>query len=34
MKFSKRISDMQFSPIRKLAPYAAEAKSKGIHVFI
>ncbi|KEJ01063.1 aspartate aminotransferase [Clostridium botulinum A2B7 92] len=33
MKFSKRISDMQFSPIRKLAPYAAEAKNKGIHVF-
>ena len=33
MKFSKRISDMQFSPIRKLAPYATEAKNKGIHVF-
>lgn len=33
MKFSERISKMQFSPIRKLAPYAAEAKKKGIHVY-
>ncbi|WP_050607504.1 pyridoxal phosphate-dependent aminotransferase [Clostridium niameyense] len=33
MNFSERISKMQFSPIRKLAPYAAEAKKKGIHVY-
>ena len=29
MKFSQRICSMQASPIRKLAPYAAEAKEKG-----
>lgn len=33
MKFSKRISDMQFSPIRKLAPYAEIAKEKGVEVY-
>lgn len=33
MKLSNRIQDMQFSPIRKLAPYAEEAKKKGIKVF-
>ncbi|MBU5590682.1 pyridoxal phosphate-dependent aminotransferase [Clostridium sp. MSJ-4] len=33
MNFSKRIQSMQFSPIRKLTPYAEEAKSKGKHVF-
>ena len=33
MKVSRRISDMQFSPIRKLAPYAEEAKKKGIKVY-
>lgn len=33
MKLSNRIQNMQFSPIRKLAPYAAEAKKKGIHVY-
>lgn len=33
MKVSTRISNMQFSPIRKLAPYANESKSKGIHVY-
>ena len=32
MKLSNRISNMQFSPIRKLAPYAAEAKKRGIKV--
>lgn len=33
MEFSKRILDMQFSPIRKLAPFAEEAKTKGKKVY-
>jgi aspartate aminotransferase len=33
MKLSNRILNMQFSPIRKLAPYAAEAKKRGIKVY-
>lgn len=33
MKLSKIILDMEFSPIRKLAPYAAEAKKRGTHVY-
>ncbi|MFL0196391.1 pyridoxal phosphate-dependent aminotransferase [Clostridium sp. WILCCON 0269] len=33
MKLSNRILNMQFSPIRKLAPYAAEAKKKGMKVY-
>ncbi|MBN2051765.1 MAG: aminotransferase class I/II-fold pyridoxal phosphate-dependent enzyme, partial [Spirochaetales bacterium] len=33
MTISKRLADMQASPIRKLAPYAAEAKSRGIHIY-
>jgi len=33
MKVSKRISTMQFSPIRKLAPFAEEAKKKGVKVY-
>lgn len=33
MKLSNRILGMQFSPIRKLAPYATEAKKRGIHVY-
>lgn len=33
MKLSSRILNMQFSPIRKLAPYAAEAKKRGIKVY-
>lgn len=33
MQLSKRIESMQFSPIRKLAPYAEEAKKKGIKVY-
>lgn len=33
MKLSNRILNMQFSPIRKLAPYASEAKKKGIKVY-
>jgi len=33
MKVSKRISAMQFSPIRKLAPFAEEAKKKGVKVY-
>ncbi|AZV57068.1 pyridoxal phosphate-dependent aminotransferase [Clostridium sp. AWRP] len=33
MKLSDRILNMQFSPIRKLAPYAAEAKKRGIKVY-
>lgn len=32
MKLSNRISEMQFSPIRKLAPYAADAKKRGVKV--
>jgi len=32
MKLSNRISNMQFSPIRKLAPYVAEAKKRGVKV--
>ncbi|MHC6179871.1 pyridoxal phosphate-dependent aminotransferase [Clostridium sp. JNZ X4-2] len=33
MKLSNRILNMQFSPIRKLAPYAAEAKKRGVKVY-
>lgn len=33
MNISKRILDMQFSPIRKLTPYAEEAKKKGTKVY-
>ncbi|NMM62690.1 pyridoxal phosphate-dependent aminotransferase [Clostridium sp. P21] len=33
MKLSNRILDMQFSPIRKLAPYATEAKKRGTKVY-
>ncbi len=33
MKFSKRITEMQASPIRKLVPYANEAKAKGKKVY-
>lgn len=33
MKLSQRILDMQFSPIRKLAPYAADAKKRGTKVY-
>ncbi len=33
MKVSKRILKMQASPIRKLVPFADEAKSKGIKVY-
>jgi len=33
MKFSNRILSMQYSPIRKLAPYGDAAKKKGIHVY-
>ena len=33
MKVSKRILAMQFSPIRKLAPFAEEAKKKGVKVY-
>ncbi len=32
MKMSDRISSFQCSPIRRLVPYAREARSKGIHV--
>src|ERR1035437_8522215 len=32
MQLSNRISNMQFSPIRKLAPYATEAKKRGVKV--
>lgn len=33
MRLSNRILNMQFSPIRKLAPFAAEAIAKGIKVY-
>ncbi|SMP47980.1 pyridoxal phosphate-dependent aminotransferase [Anoxynatronum buryatiense] len=33
MEFSKRITGMQESPIRKLVPYAQQAKAKGKKVF-
>ncbi len=33
MKISKRISDMQFSPIRKLTPFAQAAKDSGKKVY-
>ncbi len=33
MRFSKRITGMQASPIRKLVPYANEAKAKGKKVY-
>ncbi len=33
MKFSKRLKSMQASPIRKLAPSAAQAKSDGVKVY-
>jgi len=33
MKFSKRITDMQASPVRKLVPFATEAKSRGTKVY-
>lgn len=33
MKVSKRITDMQFSPIRILTPYAEAAKNKGIKIY-
>lgn len=33
MKLSKRIQDMQFSPIRKLVPFGEEAKKRGVKVY-
>jgi len=33
MKLSNRIKDMQFSPIRKLVPFAQEAKTRGIDIY-
>lgn len=33
MELSQRAIEIQASPIRKLAPYADEAKAKGIHVY-
>lgn len=33
MEISHRAEDMPFSPIRKLAPYADEAKRNGVHVY-
>lgn len=32
MKFSKRIQEVESSPIRRLAPFAEMAKSRGLHV--
>ncbi|GAA0116315.1 pyridoxal phosphate-dependent aminotransferase [Clostridium senegalense] len=33
MRFSNRIQKMNYSSIRKLVPYATEAKKRGIHVY-
>ncbi len=33
MDLSKRISSFQASPIRRLVPYATDAKKRGIHVY-
>ncbi|MBP1744604.1 MAG: Aspartate transaminase [Firmicutes bacterium] len=33
MRLSNRILNMQFSPIRKLAPFAAEARMRGVKVY-
>lgn len=33
MKLSKRIQEMQFSPIRKLAPFGVAAEKKGVKVY-
>jgi aspartate aminotransferase len=33
MKFSNRILAMEYSPIRKLAPFATETRKNGIHVY-
>ncbi|MFA6693192.1 MAG: hypothetical protein WCR73_05490, partial [Acholeplasmataceae bacterium] len=33
MNLSKRINEMQASPIRKLVPLAIEAKARGIKVY-
>lgn len=33
MKFSKRVTNMQASPIRRLVPFAQEAKAKGKKVY-
>ena len=34
MKFSQRILSMQYSPIRKLVPYADEAMKSGVKVYV
>ncbi len=33
MKYSKRLTSMQSSPIRRLAPYATAAKKRGTKVY-
>ena len=33
MRYSKRVGSMQASPVRKLVPYATEAKKKGVKVY-
>jgi len=33
MIISKRSAALQASPIRKLVPYANEAKKRGVHVY-
>ena len=33
MNLSKRATEIQASPIRKLKPFADNAKAKGIHVY-
>lgn len=33
MQLSKRIQEMQFSPIRKLVPFGEEAKKRGVNIY-
>ena len=33
MKFSNRIQKMHYSSIRKLSPFAAAAKKRGVQVY-
>ena len=33
MEFSERVLNMQYSPIRKLVPYADTAKKNGVRVY-
>ena len=33
MRFSDRVLGMQSSPIRRLIPFAEDAKKRGVHVY-